>query len=90
MIPIPPTSSEIPTIPASTAVATRLMLLNVVEDLVLGPDVEVVRLVGRQPVPAAEEVDDLRRASGTAFSETACAVRASFRRAAGYIFRAIV
>ncbi len=28
MMPIPPTRSEMPTIPESTAVATRLMLLN--------------------------------------------------------------
>ena len=61
------------------------------EDLVLGADLEVVRLVGVEPVPAAQEVDDLGAGLGDGLLATSPAPSAaSIAARAGYIFRAIV
>ena len=58
-MPMPPTSSDTPAMPASSAVRMLPICSATLRDFVRAQDVEVVFHVGFDPVRAAQDIDDL-------------------------------
>ena len=64
MIPMPPTSSEIDAIAASSTRITRAVDPTTSAQVLLRAHREVVVLAGREPVPRAQQLGDVRRRLG--------------------------